>query len=373
MSNISFNGVVMSNNARTVIYTGSDTLRNGMLLCYDSGSATAANRTKYVVKPSIANKDDFAGVVRNVPAAGIVGNGVGVEVSVCDPREMILNGATVLTDESVVNGDFLGVKPGSYYFGKAVVGRPLFKVTASADGSSTPTLATGFYGLFSEFDLRASGSYSDYFDHFTQRPNVGTSADTGAWLQTLTGSGTSTIADGGSLSAWAMVTGATDANLNSYQLNGETFKLTTGVAAYYEVKLKISTVATTDFFIGLAATDTSILASAPTDYLGFRLIGASSTSPLYVARKASGTEVATTTGVALTDDTFATFGIYAASRTGSVNSVSYFINGNLITTLSSNAQFPNTVALTPSHEVRTSGGSAAKTMSFDYLRYAIHR
>ncbi len=352
---------------RKVYYSGSDVLYPGYALCLDITNAGTQNEQEWVVtQATFANAGHMVGVVKQ--GQGALQGPCFVEVIQPHVRTQ---GVQVSTNENVAVGDLLFVVPGQYQLGRAPMGSPVFQSREAVDRSTTAGLCRGELGgrLGTAADAMRL-KVARYFSHYINKGFQST-ADAGDWLQTLTGSGTSTGADSAHGGRWLITTGATDANLNSYQMNGEALLLGAGKACFCDRSFKINTVATADFFFGWAATDTSLLASAPTDYIGFRMIGASALTPLMVIRKASGTEVADAVVPVMADATDMRLSIIAINRASGKNLILFFVNGALVGTYANNAQFPDTVAMTPSFELRTSGGSASKTMSIDWDEFSI--
>lgn len=102
----------------------------------------------------------------------------------------------------------------------------------------------------------------DYNDFFTY--------NAGDWTVTETQAGaTQALLDeqGGIL---RLGNSAADDDLNSIQKVGESWKLVAGKKTIFEARVRCSEATQTDLFLGLAITDTSPIASAPTDCIGFR-------------------------------------------------------------------------------------------------------
>lgn len=116
---------------------------------------------------------------------------------------------------------------------------------------------------------------------------------------------------------------------------------------------------TLGLFAGFAAVDTSIIASAPTDYIGLLKVTGDTTSPKYVARKASGTAESALVGgfpsfasaawydVAMDFDNGASAGLgnlkIWAKKDGDPGA-----DLDLVANIAIATQFPDTVALLPS-------------------------
>lgn len=114
------------------------------------------------------------------------------------------------------------------------------------------------------------------------------------------GAGESTVTRGDASGGVLVLT--TDANENdgiNMQLLGESFKLQADVPLYFGIRLKLSEATQSDFFVGLAITDTDILGGV-TDRIGFEKLDGStdikgmlekdSTETLTASLKTAGTD-----------------------------------------------------------------------------------
>lgn len=306
----------------------------GMALCYDSNNATAANRYQYVEKPSLDNIGDFAGVV----APGNTTTGPGW-IYIIEFDGGILRGTTVYTDESIAEGDFLGPIPGSYAFGKCVVGAPLFRATETVDRSTTAGTVTGDFGGQLASHPQWQNRIIRFFDHFDgskviSAPAVANAvADAGTYLLTGT-TATAAFADStgpeaaAALQAQGMVvltpTTTTQANLT---MNGEPFRLDSGKSAFFRGRFCLNdvTTGTTGAFLGLSITDTAFLASKPTDYIGFLVTNAVLAFE-YVKDGATGV-VTSGTLATLVADTFVEVAFLIRNRGAGGMSLTVWVNG----------------------------------------------
>jgi hypothetical protein len=139
-------------NTKWVNYIGTDTLKQGYCLCYDSAAAvdvdgvTAAEGTQNVAralrvrKPATAYLNYFAGVV---PASfdGFTGPGF---IEIYEPDGHYL---PIFTDKNCTTGDLLFITDGSYY-AHASGGSCIGRVTETIDRSSTNGLALIRLGFF---------------------------------------------------------------------------------------------------------------------------------------------------------------------------------------------------------------------------------
>lgn len=131
-----------------VRFTGSDALRDGMLLCFNrdsttaldlagtAGGATVHNHNRYteVEKPAAGNLHNFAGVVvgNYVAATG------GQDIEIVVPRK---HSVRVLANVSCTTQvTLLCVQAGSYYAGGIGTGPVIGRAIQTVDGSTTATL-----------------------------------------------------------------------------------------------------------------------------------------------------------------------------------------------------------------------------------------
>lgn len=93
-----------------------------------------------------------------------------------------------------------------------------------------------------------------YFNDFTKP----TDYDTNDWTITETGSGTRAI-NNTFLGELLITNAAANDDLNSLQLQKETFKFISGKRMYFKVRIKISDATESDFLVGLVITDSTPL------------------------------------------------------------------------------------------------------------------
>ena len=111
-----------------------------------------------------------------------------------------------------------------------------------------------------------------YFDDFVtggfeaaSANTFSAAADTADWLVTREGAsdGTIVMVDGGTNGAVAITTGSSDDDSMDAQVNGEAFKIASGKSLIWEMRFKIEDVTLTDWFVGMAASDTTIIDATP--------------------------------------------------------------------------------------------------------------
>ena len=199
-----------------------------------------------------------------------------------------------------------------------------------------------------------------YVDDFVNVPVDDTTGDPTGWTMTVVeaGAGDSTVASANVSGGALLLT--TDQNENdgiNLQLNGESFKLVSGNPLYFGARLKISDATESDFFIGLAITDTDILGGV-TDRIGFQKLDGS-TDLKFMLEKDS-TE--TLTAALHTVDTSNMILEFYFDGTN----IEVFVDGVSVAT-------PAVTNLPDDEELRVSlqllaGAAAAKTMTVDWIR-----
>ena len=193
-------------------------------------------------------------------------------------------------------------------------------------------------------------------------------ANASAWLLTVIDGGTDNgesivISDDEPGGVLAITTNDADNDACELQLNGEAFKVQSGKDLIFEARFKLNDVDTADWFLGLATTDTTVLAGT-TESLGFRC--PDGTGDIDYVCEDNSTETTGDTGIDLADDTFVTVRLEVRSN----ERVKFFVNGALVGTSTTN--IPDGDAVTPTMCVRNASG-AASTLEVDYFFVAQER
>ena len=208
------------------------------------------------------------------------------------------------------------------------------------------------------FDDFVTGGY-----HATEAAKFGTAADDGHWhigTQTATGTPTVAISDNEPGGVVAITNGTADNDYMSMQLNGESFQIAKDKDLYYEVRMKLSDADTSDWFLGLAITDTEVLGGV-TDSIGFRY--SDGTADIHYVTEKNSTETTADTTKDLSDDTFAVLSFYVKSN----ESVTFYVDGAQVAKVTTN--LPNDEAVTPTIALRNKGATAM-VMEIDYIYVA---
>lgn len=177
------------------------------------------------------------------------------------------------------------------------------------------------------------------------------------------GAGESTFGPGDGQGGLGVIT--TDANENdgiNAQRRGEAFKLTTAARLYFGIRFKVSDATQSDYFVGLAITDTDILGGC-TDHIGFDKVDGTTDVEAFVNKDSARTEVAS--AVMTQDaDTYHTLEFF---WDGPSNRVYFYVDNEETTRLTSFANTPNDEDLRVSLHF-LAGAAAVKTMTIDWLR-----
>jgi len=351
--------------------SNTDTITEGMALCWDV-TAAAVNRNVYVTKPTLLNSSEFCGIV----APGVRQTGSGwVEVLIADG--VLARGVNVHTDEYVVNGDLLGVIPGSYALGKCIFGNPVAEAIATYDGNTTPGLVPTHFGLVGA--VLGAGDLERkivrYFDHFIGNRFANSTADTGGNYLLSGTSAAATFADSSTAADQAtaaqrangvMSLTSNSTNQANITINGEPFSIAGGQSLFLRARVAQTLPASPQMFLGVGITSTSALGTEPSNYMAFTTGAAGAITWKY--RKASGTTVTNTPSVSMVASEYRELAFLVRNKaalgaTGSF-AASYFIDGTQYTPTITNASFPNAESLT---FIAECVGGAAITASLDRI------
>lgn len=200
-------------------------------------------------------------------------------------------------------------------------------------------------------------------------PTDDTTGDPSQWVATVTeaGTGNSTVLN--SVTAGELLTITTAANEYdgvSYQAKGESFKLDSTRKMYFGCKIKASDVTQSDILIGLAETDTTLIATSSAhaiavtgDGVFFSSLDASTT--LAAKTYASGSEVSTANyATALADDTAVMVEIFWDRET-----VKFYVDNNLVTSTSAVSAITGDMTLSIAY---AAGEAVAKTATIYQLK-----
>lgn len=184
----------------------------------------------------------------------------------------------------------------------------------------------------------------------------GTGSDPAGWTTTVveTGlGGTSEVTASNTAGyVWELLTDNAENDGVSLQLAGEAFELTSDQELYFGLEFQINDVTETDFFVGLATTDTAILGGV-TDRIGFESLDGS--TDLKFMLEKNGTETLSASLHTLVADTL----VFTEFYWDGVG-IEVFVNGASVATPAI-TNLPNDLALRLSLEFLT-GEASANTM-----------
>ena len=187
----------------------------------------------------------------------------------------------------------------------------------------------------------------------------------GDWTVTTTeaGAGSASEAIGTAAGGQLVLTNDdADNDLDSLQLQGESFLFAAGKKAWFETRFKVSDATQSDLLLGLVITDTTPLAH--TDGVVFRKDDGDTNLDFESFKDSAGTTQAAVT--TLSDDTFVIAGFYYDGA-----EFHLYINGEKTHTLSS-PTIPDDEELTVTMHIQN-GEAAAKVLTVDYILAAIER
>ena len=189
-------------------------------------------------------------------------------------------------------------------------------------------------------------------------------ANMGTWLATVVDGGTDSgeilvTSDDEPGGVVTMTTNDADDDLLSLQMNGEAWKVAEFKDIWFVCRFKITDVSECDWFVGLATTDTAVVAGT-TESIGFRCDD--STGDIdYIVEDAS-TETTADTGVNLSDGTFVKVGFHVQSN----DVVEFMIDDVIKARVTDMSNLPEGDAVTLTMEIRNDG-AAANTLEVDYI------
>ena len=183
------------------------------------------------------------------------------------------------------------------------------------------------------------------------------------WVVTETDAGaTQAIAADITGGALLITNTAADDDIAQLQSAEEWFKLTAGKQAWFKTRLKVSDATQSDFFVGFATTDTTIIAGT-TDSVGFRKTDGAAT---LVSLTEDNTSETTNTAATVVSDTY----VDLAFHYDGAGKVDFFVNDARVASHTANIEVTNKLALTYTLQ---NGEAVAKTMSIDYIYVAMER
>jgi hypothetical protein len=206
---------------------------------------------------------------------------------------------------------------------------------------------------------------------FTLYTGPNTAGEAGGWLLTETAAGAGNaqrvdIDDSQRGGVLKMLTDNGDNDTEILQRVGEPWRYVLGNRMWFGIKVKTTTANDGEMFFGLAISDTSPIATLPTDGLFFEKAETATAMDFHARKGGTSTELSGIDPAALAD---ATFRIYQFSI-DTTGQVSVYVNGVLAGTVAAgNANMPDTEDLALVLAYQT-GTTAAKSMDIDWYYIA---
>ena len=235
----------------------------------------------------------------------------------------------------------------------------------------------GGTGIFSS-NLATIARYEDHFitGSTEDGEKFSETADKGEWLKTSTDGGGDAadicnVADDGPGGILVLTCNDANADLEELQLNGTSFKCAVGTSCYFEMSIAVLDVDKCDWFVGLAAVDTSVMAGV-NDRIGFECLHDGNIDCLVEEGTTENLEdtlvnIADASSIAV----FSSKKVRLAFLWDGVDSVFFFVDGVLKITMTDNGTtilIPDGVVLTPTIAIKThTGAGAVQTMWIDYI------
>lgn len=207
----------------------------------------------------------------------------------------------------------------------------------------------------------------EYFDDF----EIYVSGD---WTRTAVGAGTSALAADEPFGALLLTNAAADNDSIQHQLTTENFTLTAGKKAWFKARFKVSDATQSDFLIGLAVLDTTLMGSTDGDGVTDGIFFSKDdgdTSLDFQCQKDATTGQLRAAAIATVTTAYTTVGF----EYDGLRYIKYFVNDVHIGTMnltSTQATYLPDTPVTVSFAMQN-GEAVAKTMHVDYIFAAIER
>lgn len=185
----------------------------------------------------------------------------------------------------------------------------------------------------------------------------------GNWTVTETDAGATqaiTDADGGVL---ALTNSAADNDLNQIQWAKETFRLAANKELWIKARFKVSDATQSDLLVGLYITDTSPVASKPSDGVFFQKLDGSTSLTLQVGKNST---YSSATVATMANDTYVVVGLYYDGTAFQVFANDVRVGSVAATNLVDDEDLAVGIAV-------QNGDANARTLSIDYLMIAKER
>jgi len=208
-------------------------------------------------------------------------------------------------------------------------------------------------------DAKGTGAIV-YENDFVHVPVASDAMD--GWTTTLVeaGAGESTVTDADAVGgALLLTTDNADNDGVNLQMANESFKPTTSNSLYYGVRFQASEATQSDFFLGLAVTNTDILGNLPVR-MGFRKVDGS-TAISFDSEGAAETTVENIATFAAATNTLLEF-VWDATN----SEARYYVDGTLKGSVALGTSLPNSEMAVSFHFL--TGDTSAETLQIDWVR-----
>lgn len=226
-------------------------------------------------------------------------------------------------------------------------------MTTNILGGVTNVAETVTLGSYIAPDPTAAHVWFDDFDAYVA----------GNWTVTETDAGATqaiTDADGGVL---ALTNSAADNDLNQIQWAKETFRLAANKQLWMKARFKVSDATQSDLLVGLYITDTSPVASKPSDGVFFQKLDGSTSLTLQVGKNST---YSSATVATMANDTYVVVGLYYDGTAFQVFANDVRVGSVAATNLVDDEDLAVGIAV-------QNGDANARTLSIDYLMIAKER
>ena len=182
-------------------------------------------------------------------------------------------------------------------------------------------------------------------------------SDSGEWFLSVSGSPSVYPSVAGEAGGILTMTTGTTGRINA-QLNGEMFTLAADRGLYFETRLNVAS--TADFYMGIMDSDANLTNFS--NGVGFGFEATATLSARTEKTSNSNTWANTATASTINSGEYNTF----AFRCRSGKKVDFYLNGDKITTVDSEADYPDNATLSPAFMIQ-GNGVVTETLKIDYI------
>lgn len=391
MSQITYNSEKITKKRVRFTAAATEVLKAGYMFCYnaDYGTATESDQSRavYVEKPAAGNLQNFAGWLSEGQAGKSVVSGETYMLDLVHPTARGQK-IPVFTDQNcTIDSTVLTLVAGQWYAGGVSEGPEIGRAMQTVDRSSTNGTVLALVGSVGSWSVPVAGTgYSAAIwdnidlDGLRKNPGLGilyendfldadnlTTAEGWTISQTTTGTLSLVAEEGGVLKADSAGSTTADDGVQAQLLNCRVLPAA-GRKIAFEARVKMND-ATDQYFVGLAATDTTLIAAGvlddASDKIGFYHEAASTDNKISSVCARTTADDKTADVAANVDDTYAMLGFVQDGLT----SAKFYVNGVLVETGTTTASLPNAaLCLSLASQIEVAGADAE--LSVDYVRVA---